>query len=132
MGSNIKPISAKEWVQLGGAILGALALGLVVLLVVNQIQSNKQAIEKGCVLINNVVIKSQRGSARPDSSTAILVKTILENASPERRAQFAAALKRETNRSNPLLVPCAAVADDPEQIEAIPITTTPGQTTTTP
>lgn len=118
-----------EKVKLVGALCGALALGLAIFLIVSQIQTNKLAIEKGCILLNNAIVRGQGEAARKESSTGILIATIMEGASKERQIAFAAAVKREQKRGNPLVVPCDIVADHPDTITAIPI---PAQTTTVP
>jgi hypothetical protein len=106
--------------KLAGAIAGALALGLVVYLIVSQVNSNKVAIEKGCILLNNAVIRSQAEAQREGSTTAVLVATIMDHASQERKLQFAAAVKRDKEQGNPLVVPCETLADHPDQIRAVP------------
>lgn len=118
------PVPRQEKVKLIGAFAGALALGLVVLLIVNQTNSNKNAIEKGCILLNNAILKSQAETERKGSPTAILIKVILDDASPARQAEFVAAVKREQQRGSPLLVPCKVLANDPGRIKAVPIHTT--------
>lgn len=105
------------------AVLGALALGLAIYLIVVQVHSNKLAIEKSCVLLNNAILRSQSQAVKPGSSTAILVRIILRNGTQQEVANFFAATEREKTAANPILVKCGKVADDPDQIKADPIRT---------
>lgn len=112
----------EKW-RLAAAILGALTLGLSIYLIAAQVHSNKLAIEKSCVLLNNAILRSQAQATKQGSSTAILVGIILRKGTEQEVADFFAATEREKTVANPILVKCKKVADDPDQIKADPIRT---------
>ena len=122
--------------RLVGAICAAIIFGTIVGIVANKVitsdqtatsakhqaESNKDAILKSCVLLNNAIIQSNQASQQPrqngkKNSTQILVTIILRNATTEERRQF-----REASRDRPGLdlIPCKTVADNPDSIVALP------------
>lgn len=113
---------ADKWRTIA-AITGAVLLGVIVLLVANRILDNKTAIEKSCILLNNVVIRSQSEQGRTES-TNILLKALVEIMTPTERERYQQALRAEAKsreKRNPLLVNCDRIVEHPEEIKAIQI-----------
>lgn len=109
-------------------ILGAFLLGTVVLVVVNRINNNSLAIEKGCILLNNVVIRSgaagQSTGPRADINR-LLTSEIVDKMTPAERDRYFR-LRQEVAkqaREEPLVIDCQRVADDPDSIRAIQLQT---------
>lgn len=103
-------------------IAGAVILGLVVLIVSTAISRNNQAIEKSCILLNNVVIRSG-ANGQQNTSTKLLIGKLVDQLSPaelERYREFRR--EEQENRSKrPLTVDCEKVADHPDSIRAIQV-----------
>jgi carbonic anhydrase/acetyltransferase-like protein (isoleucine patch superfamily) len=104
-------------------ILAAVILGLVVLIVSNAIIRNNEAIEKSCILLNNVVVRSQAG--QQSTSTRLLVGKILDQMTAPERERYLAyrTEEREKSSKNPLTIDCKKVADNPDGIKAIQVET---------
>lgn len=129
-------IAPEKWRTVAG-VLGAALIGLVVYLAISQILSNKQAIEKGCILLNNAIVRSQAEADRKGTPSSVLVAIILDEASEQRKVELAAAIARQRKQGNPIVVPCKKLSDHPEQIRAeatatIPMSSADKEVTTTP
>jgi hypothetical protein len=82
---------------------------------------NSLAIEKGCTLLNNAIIRS---STSADSGPSqVLVNEILRNAIQHGRSWVVIEFK-QASRKHPTVIPvinCDQVAKDPSRIVALPI-----------
>jgi hypothetical protein len=104
------------------AVLACILLGVVVLAVLNAISSNKEAIEKSCILLNNVVIRST--GQPPDPSLQLLINEIVQDMDSQTRTRYRELqrLEQQQNREEPpLTVDCEKVAQDPDSIRAIQV-----------
>lgn len=118
-----------------GLVIGIVVIAAVVTTVVNRVNRNNEAIEKGCILLNNVIVESTKASnpgaqnsdpkkPKKPSSTQILVQAIVRNMTTEERAQYQQALERQKEQGNQpfiKLADCHKIAEHPDDIRAIPI-----------
>lgn len=113
----------------GAMIAVIIFVGIAVAVTVNSgdakqiAKKNREAIEKGCILLNNAIVNSTRAQADPESPSAALIAGIL--AVIPRKYVI---LYTERTKKNPFVVPlvdCKAVAEHPEAIQAVPAKTTP-------
>lgn len=104
------------------AILAAVLLGVVVLVGVSTVLRNREAIEKSCILLNNVIIRSGAGGQQ-GTSTKLLVGKIVDTMTKAERERYFEFRKeeREDAKKNPLTIDCKKVASDPDSIRAIQV-----------
>lgn len=100
-------------------VIGTAILAAVIASIVVKANRNHEAIEKGCILLQNTIVKSQT----PMPSTKVLVKALIDNMTPAQRQQYAAAKTHDD--PNVLFVNCSKLADHPEDIQAIPLPGSP-------
>jgi len=106
----------------------ALFIGVIVIVaiiydVADRANKNKLAIEKGCILLNNAIIKSSASQTDPHSPSVPLIQGILATIPKKYVDEY---LVR--SRQNPTVVPlidCKKVADHPGDIKAEQIPTPP-------
>lgn len=106
-----------------GALLALIAFSMVVYVIADRQSRNRLAIEKGCILLNNAIIRSSTASSNPRSPSTILVREILTEAVQNNRGYVVKEFQAATRRG-PLVIPlidCKKVADDPGNIKAIPL-----------
>lgn len=99
-----------------GALLALVAFGIIAVILLENQNRNREAIRKGCILLNNAIIRSSTASSQP--ATRILVTEILRQASPQTVADYKAALAKQGPTIIPL-VDCDQVANHPDAIKAI-------------
>lgn len=95
------------------AICSVIILALVVVVVFDRTHKNREAIEKGCILLNNAIIRSSQ--APPSPATKILIEAILSQAPQATVVRYKAA-SHERPPSIITLVDCHAIAQHPETI----------------
>lgn len=102
-----------------GAVVAVMVFGFVIYTVVDRQKQNRQAIEKGCILLNNAIISSTTVAGDPKSASAALVQGVLEVIP----AKYVRLYKQRVGAGQPVipLVDCEKVADHPEDIQAIPL-----------
>lgn len=104
-----------------GLVLSVIAAMVVVFIIVNRVNKNTTAIEKGCVLLNNAIVKSSTtGAAGQPKATRILLESIIRNMTPEEKKAYNEALRQPPDLSS-FLVDCVKVAKHPEKIKALQI-----------
>lgn len=121
------------WLRLRGFVIGVwrrpYMMGFILLMTViivgvfvilDSQKRNRQAIEKGCILLNNAIVQSSQSGANPASK--ILVQEILRNAEAHGRFYVTAGYEKAIASQGATfiaLIPCSKVAHDPESITAI-------------
>lgn len=96
----------------------AVLCGVVYTLAYNA-EQNRLAIEKGCVLLNNAIVRSTQAAVDPNGASAALVAGILRVIPKEFVEQYEERVKGQTTVVP--LIDCENVADHPEEIRAIPL-----------
>lgn len=103
-----------------GVFLSVVVLIAFAAVLLDNQRKNRQAIEKGCILLNNAIIKSS--TAGSNAASRVLVKEILRNAEQHGRFYVTAGYERaiaQQGQTFIALIPCGKVAHDPESITAI-------------
>lgn len=103
----------RYWRTAAFVLSGAL-LVFIVLSVTGNISKNSTAIEKGCILLQNTLIKA----TQPQPSSKVLLKSIVNHMTPAERAAYAEKKKEDNPRA--LFVDCKKLANDPGKIKAVP------------
>jgi hypothetical protein len=102
-------------------VVSILTIAAGILIIARQTSLNREAIEKSCILQNNLVIHSQKSK-----TNQILVAEILRNAVEHGRAYVVKQFTDESGKERiVLLVNCHKVANHPEAIHAEAIKTLP-------
>lgn len=98
-------------------ICGVVTLSIVVYTLSSRAEQNRLAIEKGCILLNNAVIRSSQAAADPKGASAALIAGVLK-VIPDRFVRQYATRSRGVRTVVPL-VDCERVAEHPEEIRAV-------------
>jgi hypothetical protein len=99
-----------------GALLALTAFAIMVGVLYDRSQQNKQAIEKSCILLNNAIVRSTKAQTDPDSPSIPLVRGILAVIPRKYATEYA--VRSRTNMTVIPLIDCHTVADHPEDIHA--------------
>jgi hypothetical protein len=114
-----------------GAIAAVATIAVVVFFIVRGQQQNRQAIEKGCILLNNKIIESQ---SQGGQSTGLLIAEILRLAAANGDKDVILKYKK-LSQGHPITLAtlnCKKVAQHPDSIKAIPQHPAPVSTYTGP
>lgn len=122
MRENLKKLNFTRWPitywRTLSVILSGVTAALVVFVVTTNIASNREAIEKGCIVLNNTIIKSQQQAQIPGTPTYELVQIILSQASPSQLRKLDTAVIEEERKGSPLAINCVRIAHHPEEVKA--------------
>lgn len=100
-------------------VVGTGVLAAIIATIGSNVGRNNQAIEKGCILLQNTVISS----LKPQPSTEVLLAVIVAHMTDEEYKRYLAA-KGEDDPGF-LLTNCSELARNPEKIKAIPVPQSP-------
>jgi hypothetical protein len=110
-------------------ILAVVAMTVGVFILVNQVSKNTddlnqntQSIEKGCILLQNAIVKATAPppAGSPPDATQVLVGSILKRMTPAERKRYKDAASQPP-RLLDVLVDCKKVAQNPDSIRAVPV-----------